>query len=248
MRATLPRTYDSLADVAIGGLARSGTTFALRRSYREDLVLMAVDIKLMSRITSPRMSAPRTYTMRARAEATAATRLRVLRAVLELSEEKLTIEITLDEVASRAGTSVQTVLRHFGSRDGLLDEAVKLASSEVEQERQVTAGDVDGAVEAVVAHYEKRGDYVLRLLGQEHDPRIAAVVTPGKELHRRWVERSFGPQLQGRPRAEREALADLLVVATDLYTWKLLRRDRGLDRQTVQARMRSLITAILAGP
>jgi AcrR family transcriptional regulator len=186
--------------------------------------------------------------MRARAEAKAATRLRVLRAVLELSEEKMTIEITLDEVASRAGASVQTVLRHFGSRDGLLDEAVKLASIEVEQERQVTAGDIDGAVEAVVAHYEKRGDFVLRLLGQEHDPRIAAVVTPGKQLHRGWVEESFGPQLQGRPHPDREALVDLLVVATDLYTWKLLRRDRALDRQTVQTRMRSLITAILAEP
>jgi AcrR family transcriptional regulator len=192
------------------------------------------------------MNAPRTYTMRARAEGKTATRLRVLRAILELSEEKLTIEITLDEVASRAGTSVQTVLRHFGSRDGLLDEAVKLASAEVEQERQATAGDIDGAVGAVVAHYEKRGDYVLRLLGQEHDPRIAAVVTPGKHLHRHWVEESFGPQLQARPPENREALVDLLVVATDLYTWKLLRRDRGLDPQTVQARMRSLVTAILA--
>jgi AcrR family transcriptional regulator len=194
------------------------------------------------------MNTPRTYTMRARAEGKAATRLRVLRAVLELSEEKFTIEITLDEVASRAGASVQTLLRHFGTRDGLLDEAVKLASTEVEQERQVTAGDIDGAVGSVVAHYEKRGDYVLRLLGQEHDPRIAAVVTPGKQLHRRWVEDSFGPQLQGRPPADREALVDLLVVATDLYTWKLLRRDRSLDRPTVQARMRSLITAILAEP
>jgi AcrR family transcriptional regulator len=185
--------------------------------------------------------------MRARADAKAATRLRVLRAVLELSEEKLTIEITLDEVASRAGASVQTVLRHFGSRDGLLDEAVKLASAEVERERQATPGDIDGALGAIVAHYEKRGDYVLRLLGQEHDPRIAKVVTPGKQLHRRWVEAAFGPQVGARPPADRESLVDLLVVATDLYTWKLLRRDRGLDRQIVQARMRSLVTAILAG-
>ena len=192
------------------------------------------------------MNAPRAYTMRARADAKAATRLKVLRAVLALSEEKLTIEITLDEVATRAGTSVQTVLRHFGTRDGLLDEAVRLASTEVEQERRATAGDIEGAIRAVVAHYEKRGDYVLRLLGQEHDPRIAAVVTPGKQLHRRWVVESFGPQLRARPPQDREALTDLLVVATDLYTWKLLRRDRGLDQRTVQTRMRSLVDAILA--
>ncbi|WP_432994262.1 TetR/AcrR family transcriptional regulator [Dactylosporangium sp. CA-233914] len=193
------------------------------------------------------MSAPRSYTMRARADAKAATRLRVLRAVLELSEEKMTIEITLDEVASRAGTSVQTVLRHFGSRDALLDEAVRLASAEVEQERRVPAGDVAGAIDAVVAHYERRGDFVLRLLGQEHDPRIAAVVGPGKQLHRRWVCETFRPQLEARPPDAREALADLLVVATDLYTWKLLRRDRGLDPDTTRARMQTLVTALLAG-
>jgi AcrR family transcriptional regulator len=192
------------------------------------------------------MNTPRPYTMRARAAAKSATRLRVLRAVLELSEEKMTIEITLDEVASRAGTSVQTVLRHFGSRDGLLDAAVTLASAEVEQERRTTPGDVDGAIQTVIAHYERRGDFVLRLLGQEHDPRIAAVVGPGKQLHRRWVEDTFRPQLEARPAGRREELLDLLVIATDLYAWKLLRRDRGLDAATTEARMHALVTAILA--
>ncbi len=193
------------------------------------------------------MDVPRTYTMRARADAKAATRLRVLRAVLELSEEKMTIEITLDEVASRAGTSVQTVLRHFGSRDGLLDEAVKLASTDVEEERRAPVGDIGAAIQAVVAHYERRGDFVLRLLGQEHDPRIAAVVGPGKLLHRRWVEEVFQPQLDERAPTERDALVDLLAVATDLYTWKLLRRDRGLDVETTQVRMNTLVAALLAG-
>jgi AcrR family transcriptional regulator len=191
------------------------------------------------------MNAPRTYTMGARADAKAATRLRLLRAALELSEEKMTIEITLDEVASRAGTSVQTVLRHFGSRDGLLDETVKLASADVEDERRAAPGDVAGAVAAVVAHYEKRGDFVLRMLGQEDNARIAAVVGPGKGLHRRWVEDSFRPQLEGHDPAVREELTDLLVVATDVYAWKLLRRDRGLDPDTTQARMRALVAAIL---
>lgn len=183
--------------------------------------------------------------MGARADAKAATRLRLLRAALELSEEKMTIEITLDEVASRAGTSVQTVLRHFGSRDGLLDETVKLASADVEDERRATPGDVAGAVAAVAAHYEKRGDFVLRLLGQENDPRIAAAVGPGKGLHRRWVEDSFRPQLEMHDPAVREELTDLLVVATDVYAWKLLRRDRGLDPDTTRARMRALVAAIL---
>ncbi|MEV0714506.1 TetR/AcrR family transcriptional regulator [Asanoa sp. NPDC050611] len=190
------------------------------------------------------MDGRRGYTMRARGDAKAATRQRILRAALELSEEKMTIEITLDEVASRAGTSVQTVLRHFGSRDGMLDAAVESVSADVVEERRAPPGDPAAAVRAVVSHYERRGDFVLRMLSQEHDPRIAAVVGPGKLLHRAWVEEMFAPQLAGR--ADREALVDVLVVATDVYAWKLLRRDRGLPVPTVEARMLTLIAAILA--
>jgi AcrR family transcriptional regulator len=194
------------------------------------------------------MDTSRSYTMRARADTKAATRQRILRAALELGEEKMTIEMTLDEVASRAGTSVQTVLRHFGSRDGLLDEAVKLASAEVAEERRAPVGDAVAAVRIIIAHYERRGDFVLRLLSQENDPRIGAVVAPGKALHRSWVVEVFQPHLDGRPAGRREALVDLLVVATDVYTWKLLRRDRGLSRATTQSRMLALVSALLAAP
>jgi len=45
-----------------------------------------------------------------------------------------------------------------------------------------------------------------------------------------------------------EALADLLVVGTDLYTWVLLRRDRGLTRAQTEQRMIMLVEAVLAGP
>jgi AcrR family transcriptional regulator len=192
------------------------------------------------------MDTTRTYTMRARAEATAATRERILRAALDLGEEKMTIEITLDDVASRAGASVQTVLRHFGSRDGLIEHAVKAGAAEVVEERRAPVGDPMAAIRVIVQHYERRGDFVLRLLGQESDDRIRAVVTPGKALHRNWVEEVFQPQLATRPSAEREALVDLLVVATDVYAWKLLRRDRGLTRATTQSRMLALVTAILS--
>lgn len=192
------------------------------------------------------MDTSRTYTMRARADAKAATRQRILRAALDVGEEKMTTGMTLDEVASRAGTSVQTVLRHFGSRDGLLDETVKLASTEVVEERRAPVGDADAAIRIIVAHYERRGDFVLQLLNQENDARIGPVVVSGKLLHRAWVAEVFQPHLDARPSAEREALVDLLAVATDIYTWKLLRRDRGLSRATTQARMLALVTAILA--
>ena len=41
-------------------------------------------------------------------------------------------------------------------------------------------------------------------------------------------------------------LVDLLVVATDVYTWKLLRRDRRLSVARTRERMEALVRAVLA--
>jgi hypothetical protein len=58
------------------------------------------------------------------------------------------------------------------------------------------------------------------------------------------VETVFADLLpaDGEPRA---ALLDLLVVATDVYAWKLLRLDRGLPLHTVRARMRAMTDALV---
>ncbi len=36
-----------------------------------------------------------------------------------------------------------------------------------------------------------------------------------------------------------------LIVATDVYTWKLLRRDQGLSREQTAAAIRHMVQAIL---
>ena len=191
-------------------------------------------------------SSLRTYRMTARADAVAETRARVLDAVVALHERRVSSDISLGDIATEAGVSVQTVLRHFGSRDGLLEAALERVTAAVEDERRADPGDVAGAVRAVVDHYELRGDGVLVLLAQEGSEAFAAQVTSnGRRMHRRWVQESFAPLL---PRgAAREEGVDLLVVATDVYTWKLLRRDRGLSLPKTRARMEALVRAVLAG-
>jgi AcrR family transcriptional regulator len=191
----------------------------------------------------------RTYSMANRSVAAAATRARILRATLELSTEKLTVEIVLADVAGRARVTVQTILRHFGSRDGLFDAAVEFAGAEVVAERAAPVGNVTEAVRLIIDHYEARGDWVIALLAQEaNDERIRSITTPGKQLHRNWVKTVFDPQLVNLAESARQVTTDLLVVATDVYTWKLLRRDRGLNRRHTEQRMRHLVDAILAAP
>lgn len=182
-----------------------------------------------------------------RSMAVAQTKDRILRAAVELATEKLTVEIVLADVASRAGVTVQTILRHFGSRDGLFDAAVEFAGAEVVAERAAPVGDVVEAARVIVDHYEARGDWVIALLGQESsNERIRGITVPGKQLHRDWVARVFRPQLSDQAEEGRALIADLLVVATDVYTWKLLRRDHGLSRDLTEQRMRYMIDVILA--
>jgi AcrR family transcriptional regulator len=199
----------------------------------------------------------RPYTMKARATATQETRQQILRSSAALLWEKLSPEIRLADVAARAKVSVQTILRHFGTRENLIAAAEDALREEIRAERQAPVGDIPAAVRAIFDHYETRGDGVLRLLAQEYgNEQIRVINDYGRRMHRAWVETVFGPQLEAREEhgkhgkhgeGERTALVDLLVVATDIYTWKLLRRDRALSRAEAEVRVRRLVAAILTG-
>src|SRR5690242_4141963 len=111
--------------------------------------------------TGIHMKTTRTYTMTTRAQAAEATRLRILRAAFDLQSQSLASDIGLAAVAQAAGVSVQTILRRFGSRDGLFDEAIRHANETVAEERRAPIGDVAGALHVIVEHYELRGDFAL---------------------------------------------------------------------------------------
>jgi AcrR family transcriptional regulator len=187
------------------------------------------------------MKTTRKYTMGARAVAAEETRQRILGALIDLAGERRFVDITLDDVAAGAEVSVQTVLRRFGSRDALFAEAMDAAMGNVEEERRTPPGDVEAAVRTVVDHYELRGRTALLMLAQEgHDDVARKATDLGKAMHRGWVRDAFSSV------SDDEVTLDLLVVATDVYTWKLLRVDRGLSRAVTERRMRTLVDAVLA--
>jgi AcrR family transcriptional regulator len=193
------------------------------------------------------MNTTRTYTMTTRARAVEETRSRIIDACVALHGERPVTEIGLDDIAARAGVSVQTLLRHFGTRSGLVEESLDRAQHDVTEERRTPVGDVAAAVHVIVDHYERRGDMALLMLAQEgHQELMARITRQGKALHRAWVEEVFAPYLDEA--GDAEALTDLLVVATDVYAWKLLRRDRRLGRQRTEERIRRLVDAVLTSP
>ena len=192
-------------------------------------------------------TAPRPYRMTARAESVQATADRILDAAADVFWERPTTRLSLDEVATRAGVTKQTVLRRFGTRAGLVAAAAEREIARVEAERgDVAPGDVGGAVRAVVAHYERLGDGVLRMLAEEpHEAAVGEHAAVGREYHARWCEHAFAPALAGlRGRARERRLAQLVAV-TDVQVWKLLRRDRGLARGETELAMRELVEALV---
>jgi AcrR family transcriptional regulator len=181
--------------------------------------------------------------MARRAEAFAETRKTILDAAIELSDPRA----PLSAIAARAGVSERTVLRHFGSRDGLLAEGIRENLARREAERfALPAGDVPRAVAALVDQYEAFGDRILRLLAEEGiDRRIDDGLARGRELHRRWVVEKLGPLLDGCDTPTRRRRIAQLVAVCDVYTWKVLRRDSGLGRAETERSIRELIEVAL---
>jgi AcrR family transcriptional regulator len=191
----------------------------------------------------------RPYRMVARAESAAATGERIIDAAVAMFWEAPGEQVSLDEVAQRAGVTVQTVIRRFGGRDGLIAAAAEREAEKVGRQRdQAPVGDPAGAVKILLDHYEAMGDRVVRLLAEEtREPALRPVAERGRRLHREWCARVFAPALAVRSGADHRRTLAQLVAICDVYTWKLLRRDAGLSRRQTELAIVELLEPIVEG-
>jgi AcrR family transcriptional regulator len=202
-------------------------------------------------------SSQRAYKQVARAKAQEQTRETLLQAATEEVEQDSWSQTSLESVAGRAGVSKQTVLRHFGSKQGLLDAVISRTSSLIVKERNdAPVGDIRGAVANLMRHYERYGDIVTRMLpyrdavvrvmGSESRNSLVRAVDHGHEIHEQWVLRTFEPQLAGLDPRTRERRLAQLVAMCDVYVWKILRRDIGLEVEQVEAALVEMIERLVA--
>jgi AcrR family transcriptional regulator len=189
---------------------------------------------------------PRQYMQRARAEAAEATGRRIVDAFLARLMAQWFDEITLGRVAEDAGVTVQTVVRRFGGKEGLLASAVKTMAVQINAQRAAPPGDVDRLVENLIGDYETTGDTILRLLALEpRHPALKKFLDIGRRWHRQWNRDAFTGVLQELDSLARERALDALVIVTDVYTWKLLRRDMGRTTKATAKTMKDLIRATI---
>jgi len=201
-------------------------------------------------LTDMKQPEPRPYRMGERAEAAAATGERILDAAAEVFWERPSDQISLEEVALRAGVSVRTVIRRFGGKEGLLAAgAAREAQRERSARERALVGDVTSAIAVLVDNYEATGDRALRMLAEEQRlPALTPIVDGGRALHRDWCTRVFAPALTGRAGVERQRRLAQIVAICDVYTWKLLRRDAGLSRRQTELALVELLTPMLEEP
>jgi AcrR family transcriptional regulator len=185
----------------------------------------------------------RPYRMEARAKSTEATRLKILEAVEVAFEELFYDELTLAAIAERAGVSVQTVLRHFDSKESLFTASYLRTAEKMGAERgPLPSGNLKEIVTDLVDHYERFGNRILWMLAQEErEPTLKNLADLGRLYHLHWCRQAFAPSLKGLRGGTRERRLAQFVAGTDIYTWKLLRRDRELSSEQTKVAMRELL-------
>jgi AcrR family transcriptional regulator len=191
----------------------------------------------------------RPYRMTARADAATATGERILDAAIAVFWQAPVDDIPLEEVARRAGVSVQTVIRRFGGKHDLLAAAAERETERVGRQRaEAPVGDVPGAVRNLLDHYEELGLPVLRLLAQEdRSPALRALADRGRAVHADWCARVFAPTLARLHGAEQARRLAQLIAVTDVQAWKLLRHDRRLSRRQTELALVELLHPLTGG-
>jgi AcrR family transcriptional regulator len=184
--------------------------------------------------------------MSTRAAAVEVTRERILQAACDAFLHGWYEDVTLRDIAADAGVALQTLVNHFGTKEALFGVAAERISDTISTLRwSVTAGDLEEAATTLVDDYEQTGDFTVRTIAiEERAPVVQPLIARGRRGHEEWVEHIFAAALAGLRGVDRRRRVAQLVVATDVFTWKLLRRDKGLTRDQTITAIRELVEAL----
>lgn len=193
-------------------------------------------------------SAKRSYTMSVRAEQMAANERNIIVAVVELWMELPFHEITLERVAERAGVTVRTILRKYGSKEGLIEACLENKEVSVDPGRQAPEpGNIRAILDLLCAEYEAMTPVVMRTIAAaEQFPAASRILEKGREYHREWCVRAFSPFLPATGTPAYELRLTAFIAATEIYLWKLLRMDMGKSFEEAEEVVKLLVEGIIS--
>lgn len=194
---------------------------------------------------------PRAYRMTARADAAEHTAERLIDAMLERFSEQPYDQIRLEDLASGADVTVQTLVRRFGSKHALLAATVRRELIRLAADRSAALGeDPKTTVHALVRHYEDNGLLILKLYSEAHQaPGVPDLAAQGRAHHVSWCHEAFSPALISvKDPTERQRRLGQVVAICDATTWRILRFDGELSADQTELALLELLEPVLAPP
>jgi AcrR family transcriptional regulator len=194
-------------------------------------------------------AARRPYRKVAREQAQERTRDALLDAASEAFFGDHWAKASLETLSSAAGVTKQTLLRNFGSKEGLLMQAVMRGAKQVREQRWSTpTDDLAGVVENLLEHYESWGERSIRIgAWQVNRPQALAILSrAARQIHYEWVEHAFAKWLEPLAGERRESLRAALIAICDVQTWWILSHDLGLPYAQMHATLTNMLERLLA--
>lgn len=193
---------------------------------------------------------PRAYRMTARADAAERTGERIVDAMLSRYADVPYDRLRLEDVAADAEVTVQTVIRRFGSKSGLLVATIEREFVRLAGDRAAALGeDPRSTLHSLVGYYEDHGTLILKMYAEAHQaPGVPELAARARAYHVSWCREAFagalGEDLDTQTRERR--LAQVVAIC-DATTWRILRFDGHLSpAQTEQALLELLLPLLPA--
>lgn len=192
------------------------------------------------------MSETRTYRKKARARSEEATGKAILDAAYQEFSRELFDRVTLNRIAELSGVTVQTVIRRFSSKEELFRQFALREEKRILMQRNVPEEEgLESAIHALIRHYERDGELVINFLAQENQfEEIKKITDHGRKIHNEWVKKYCHQLLKGDTQEDRKLKLFAAITATDIGTWKLLRKDYGMEPEKIAGVMMTLLNGI----
>lgn len=192
---------------------------------------------------------PRRYDRRRRDEAMAATRARIVDAIVELHAELGPSRTTYALIAKRADVAVPTVYKHFPEVAGMFAACIghvsaQLPSLTAEVFAQVpdVAGRVTALASALCERHQHFAPWLRWSLHEAHLlPELGALIMRMGERQRRLIREALTPGQD--PRATLVAMLDALL---SFETWQKLAIENGLAPREASKAVAQAARAIIA--
>lgn len=189
----------------------------------------------------------RKYNMSIRTKKAEATEKSILKAIGELWINNPIRDITLEMIADKAGVTERTVLRKFGSKDELYETAIKQDAAGIQSIKdEAETGNIEQSVQTLMKEYSLTGMAAIRTLAVEFEFPIAGkILKKGRESHKFWCERVFGPYLPPVHHPKYTLYLGAIYASTDVNKWKLLHKDLGYSEQETASIFKMTIESII---